>query len=76
MCYICSVCVSFFSYRACYTYEIDNGACSIMDPMVEDIDPTIVGNGDSYLYLIETPQLSPSNFYPAKVLCYFVIGKK
>ena len=56
---------------------MDDGVCTIMDPpMVELIDPTTVDNSDNYLYLIETPQLSSLNSYPANVLCYFVIGKK
>lgn len=65
-----------FSYRACYTYEIDDdGDCVIANAVVEDILPITVNSSDTSVYLIETPLLL-TNLYPSNVLCYFVIGKK
>lgn len=65
----------FFSYRACYTYQIDNDTCILMDSVVEDIPPIPVNGSNTTVYVIETPLLS-TNLYPNNIVCYFVIGRK
>ena len=65
----------FFSYRACYSYEIVNDNCNIMDPIVEDIPTIPVDGSNTTLFVLETPLLS-TNLYPKDVVCFFVIGRK
>ena len=62
-----------FSYQACYDYEIEgDDKCVITNPVVSDILPI---STDPIVYEIVTPLL-PSNVYPKKKVCFFVIGRR
>ena len=65
----------FFSYRACYTYEIVDDDCHVMDQAVDDILPFKIPGSNTTLYKIDTPILR-TNLYPKNIVCFFIIGRR